>query len=112
MTLFADDAHMAWLVHSIQDLVFMNQCVQQAFKLFAELGMTVNPDKSAIIVGLRGHAGRQRIRKQQRRSQGRDVLDLGGTGKPLLIPVVTQMTYLGVVVSYGQFETIASRLPP
>ena len=74
--------------------------------------MRVNPDKSAIVIGLRGHAGRQWVRKHLRRVQGREVLDLGIPGKPLLIPKVQQMTYLGVVVSYGSFEkqTLAHRL--
>ena len=112
VTLFADDSHLAWRIQSISDLQFMNRCVVQAFKLFQELGMVVNPEKSAIIVGLRGHAGRQWIRKRQRRSQGRAVLDLGSPGAPLLIPKVSEMTYLGVVVSYGSFEkqTLAHRL--
>ena len=112
ITLFADDSHLSWEVRSVADLQFMHRCVLQVFSLLEELGMRVNPEKSAIVVGLRGHAGRQWVRKHLRRVQGREVLDLGLPGKPLLIPKVQQMTYLGVVVSYGSFEkqTLAHRL--
>ena len=94
----------SWMVNSVADLQFMNRCVLQVSALLEELGMVVTPDKSAIIVGWRGHAARQWIHTHLRRVQDREVLDLGLHGKPLLIPKVTQMTYLGVIMSYGPGE--------
>ncbi len=103
-TLFADDTHIAWTTTSVRDLQFVMTCIQHTFQVFRDFGMRVHPEKSQIIVKVRGSAAIRWVRNHQHRTATGWVLDLGSPHAPLRIPRVTQMVYLGVVVSYGSFE--------
>jgi len=51
-TLFADDTHFSWVIRDISDLKFLVRCIRVTFKTFQEFGMTLNMDKSRIVVKL------------------------------------------------------------
>ena len=103
-TLFADDSHLAWERESVNDLNQMQKMVQISFALFAELGMQVNPEKSTLIFGLRGRSLRKWVKKRLFHRQKTRLVNWGTPTEPLQIPVQDKMVYLGVVMSYQQFE--------
>ena len=49
-TLFADDTHFAWTIKTISDLKIMIKCIRATFQTFKEFGMTLNMEKSRIIL--------------------------------------------------------------
>ena len=103
-TLFADDTHLHWAVHSLSDLEFCCHCIRETFAVFRAAGMQVNSSKSALVVSLKGNAAKQWLRrKQQRTSQGRWI-SVGTPHQPLLIPREDRMVYLGIIASYQNFE--------
>ena len=104
VTLFADDSHLAWDISSVADLQFVKHCVQQTFQVFREHGMSVHPEKSQIVLRIRGRAAVNWVKQRQHRTPTGKVLDLGTPHEPIRIPVVSRMVYLGIVVSYGAFE--------
>ncbi|CAE6968473.1 unnamed protein product [Symbiodinium natans] len=53
LTIFPDDKHLHWQIESTGDLQFVCHCVQQTFRLLRQYGMTVNSDKSRLVVALR-----------------------------------------------------------
>ena len=66
--------------------------------------MKVNPSKFTIIFGIRGRAGKQWLKRRIIKKKQERYVEMGSPGKPLHIPVKQQMVYLGIAVSYGQFE--------
>ncbi|CAE7035064.1 unnamed protein product [Symbiodinium sp. CCMP2592] len=104
LTIFADDKHLAWEVTSIEELQFVCKCVQVTYRLLQDSGMQVNPEKSKIVVALRGSAAARWLRKHTQRTPEGTFLDLGTPHQPLRILQVSQIVYLGVVASYTGFE--------
>ena len=103
-TLFADDTHLHWTVHSLSDLEFCCHCIRETFAVFRAAGMQVNSSKSALVVSLKGNAAKMWLRrKQQRTPQGRWI-SVGMPHQPLLIPREDKMLYLGIIASYQNFE--------
>ena len=105
MTLYADDSHASFHIESLKDLGVALRTIRILFGLFASTGMKVNATKSCIVLGLRGSAARRWIKRHACFVEGQPALNLGVPGSPLIIPRVNHMVYLGVVVSYGKFET-------
>ena len=66
--------------------------------------MQVNPEKSKVVVALRGSAAARWLRKHSQRTPEGTFLDLGTPHQPLRIQQVSQIVYLGVVASYSGFE--------
>ena len=54
MTCFADDTHLAWRIHKLEDLALVCRTVREVFDLLADCGMVANADKSSVVLGLRG----------------------------------------------------------
>ena len=105
LTLFADDTHLAWDIHSTEDLRFCMHCIRVTFEIFAQFGMTVNPTKSQLVLRLRGSAAARWLRQHKHRGErGQVWLDVGLPHQPLKIPLVATMQYLGTIVSYHGFE--------
>ena len=103
-TLFADDSHLAWDIESVTDLNQTQRTIQITCALFAELGMQVIPEKSTLIFGLRGRSLRKWVKKKLFHRQKQRFVNLGTPNEPLQIPAQDRMVYLGVVMSYQQFE--------
>ncbi|CAE7249315.1 unnamed protein product [Symbiodinium sp. CCMP2592] len=112
LTLYADDTHASFDTDSIADIKFAFRAIQIIFEVYKSHGMKVNPNKSGIVLGVRGHAAREFL---QQHIQGKDedsCLVLGIGPSTLKIPIKKSMLYLGVCVSYGNFEleTLEHRL--
>ena len=104
VTCFADDTHLAWDIEQPSDLDFVCRSLRATFQLLKECNMVVNSDKSSVILGLRGNHAKRWIRTHIVARAGKRCLNFGIPGDPLCIPMVDSFVYLGVVVSYRQFE--------
>ncbi|CAE7235660.1 Pol, partial [Symbiodinium sp. CCMP2456] len=109
LTVFAEDKHLSWDINSIADLAFVCKCVQTTYRLLKSSGMQVNPEKSKIVIALRGSAAIRWLRKHTHRTPDGVFIDLGTPHMPLRIQQVQQLVYLGVVASYTGFELQALR---
>ena len=58
-----------------------------------------------MVLGLRGSHAKRWVRAHTVAKAGKRSLDFGVPGDPLCIPIVDRFVYLGVVVSYKQFES-------
>ena len=69
LTLFADDTHLAWGIRDARDLQFFLHCIRTTFQVFREFGMTITPDKSQLVVRLRGSAATRWLRSHKCRDK-------------------------------------------
>ena len=104
LTLYADDTHASWTVRSESDLLFVERCILAIHATFTEYGMVVNPQKSVVICSLFGRLSKQWCRNRIQKSARGYFLCVGPVHQPLRIPIQSSMVYLGVVVSYGNYE--------
>ena len=111
-TAFADDKHLAWHVETLQDLAFVCRCVSITFELLAQDGMCINPEKSRLVVSLRGSAASRWMRLHSRQTPTGVLINLGTPISPTWIPRVNSIVYLGIVASFQGFElqTLRHRL--
>ena len=112
LTLYADDTHASWVVHTQTDLEQAFQSIRLIFRMYERFGMQVNPSKSGVILGIRGLLGRCLLAGHVQGPKDNRRLVLGPPHDQLVIPVKTSMTYLGVQISYGNYEdeTLTARL--
>ena len=105
LTLYADDTHASWAIRSADDLHFLENCVLAIHDVFQFHGMMVNPPKSSIIMAMHGKLCRQWQRSKVHKTAKGSFLYVGAAQLQLRIPIHDSMVYLGIVASYGQFET-------
>ena len=104
MTLFADDSHLSWVINDVSDLQFMMRSIQVTFEVFRAYGMEVHPEKSQLVIHLRGSAGARWLKKHLQRTETGCCIEVGTPHQPIRIPKVRTMLYLGIVASYTKFE--------
>ena len=103
-TMYADDMHFAWQVSSDVHLRRALRDIGVVFDVLRSLGMQVNPAKSSLLVGLRGPlADRWLKRRAHKDRHGVRHLHHGAALQDR-IPIVSCFVYLGVVISYHNFE--------
>ncbi|CAE7364162.1 unnamed protein product [Symbiodinium sp. CCMP2592] len=106
LTLYADDTHASWLVNSLGDLRSALQAIPVIFSVYQRFGMQVNPQKSGIILGVKGLLGKSTLAPHVHGPPDARRLVLGPPHQQLIIPIKDSLTYLGVSISYGGFEDI------
>ena len=105
LTFFADDILEAWEFNCEVDLQWFVHCIQATFQILEDFGMLVNAHKSSLLIALRGHAGKQWLRARTVIHDSKPHLDLSKlAGRPLKLPIVQKITYLGIILSFGKFE--------
>ena len=105
LTFFADDILEAWDFNCEADLQWFVHCVTATFQVLENFGMLVNAHKSSLLIALRGHAGKQWLRARTVVHDSKPQLDLSKlAGRPLKLPIVQKITYLGIILSFGKFE--------
>ena len=111
-TLYADDSHASFEVSSTDDIIRSFHIIQSIFAVYREHGMCVNPLKSGVVLGVRGLKATALLHKHLQGKRDEQCLVIGFGKGELRIPVKTSMTYLGICVSYGNFEqeTLSARL--
>ncbi|CAE7815852.1 unnamed protein product [Symbiodinium sp. CCMP2592] len=104
LTIFADDKHSCWPVHSEQEL---NRALTELGLLIETIescGMTVNLGKSSVVIAMKG---RQWVRIQNQKirmwNEKRCIL-VPLRDRSLYMPVEDHMIYLGTKLSYHRFE--------
>ena len=108
LSMFADDKHICWELTSPTDLHGALQSLGQLLRLLRRFGLKVNANKSKAILHVQGK-GSERIK--------RTCIELVKDEKHLkvpifeantvtveLIPLVSQLHYMGIVLSYTSFE--------
>ena len=100
-TMFADDLLLQWEYTSLVELEHMISTIQNCFRVLASLGLQVQHRKTQLIVA---HTGRQAHRWWRMHtastSEGRFLRVPQPNQQDLRLPIVTQLTYLGIVLSY------------
>ncbi|CAE7522507.1 unnamed protein product, partial [Symbiodinium microadriaticum] len=112
LTLYADDSHASFEIHSTKDLLQSLQIIACIFDVYREHGMRVNPLKSGVVLGVRGLQATELLKKHLHGTGDKLCLVIGIGKGELRIPVKTSMQYLGICVSYDNFEqeTLTARL--
>ena len=112
LTLYADDSHASFEISSTDDIIRSMHIITCIFEVYREHGMCVNPLKSGVVLGVRGLKATGLLNKHLQGTGDKQCLVIGLGKGELRIPVKTSMTYLGICVSYGNFEqeTLSARL--
>ena len=104
VSIFADDWLLQFLIRHQADLQKLCQYVRATFEVLTEVGMTVNPTKSKIVLRLVGPRARAWIKQHVRRTDQGKVVNLSTPHAPLRLPKVSSVIYLGVEASLHGFE--------
>ena len=110
ITIFADDWLLQFLFRSVRDLARLGPNVRAAFDVLAEVGMSVNPTKSKIVLRVIGSQAKAWLKQHVRRTAKGPVVDVGLPHLPLSLPRVPSITYLGVAASLAGFEMQTCKL--
>ncbi|CAE7334464.1 unnamed protein product, partial [Symbiodinium microadriaticum] len=112
LTLYADDSHASFEISSTDDIIRSMHIIKCLFDVYREHGMCVNPLKSGVVLGVRGLKATELLNRHLQGKGDQQCLVIGLGKDELRIPVKTSMTYLGICVSYGNFEqeTLSARL--
>ena len=113
LTLFADDVLGQWSFNSEQDLTFMLQCMDAIFSVLEAFGMKVNDQKSSLIIQVKGRVATDWLKARTRTVKGvKTFVTATPQGRILYIPIVQQIKYLGIMLSYHNpaKHTVAYRL--
>lgn len=105
LTLYADDFHVAASFTSLAEFDFFHQTLGILFSTLTLMDMQLNPGKSVAILELRGSlSGAVKRRLVQQHASGA-VLKIEVPGQAdVYIPIQRSTKYLGVIISYSNFE--------
>ena len=108
-SLYADDAHFRWEFRGFSQFECVMKEVRQVLATFRRFGMRVNQDKTKAILALTG-ALRSKLSKHyiRKAGEGRHLLLSPGDPRQWL-PLEDQAEYLGIIVSYQNFEAQSVR---
>ena len=104
MTLYADDTRCAWRLQSERDLNFMIKRALAVFDVYRKYGMQINPDKSTLIIKLGGTHGARWLKQHVHVHNGKRMFMLQHGTSYVSVPISKQSKYLGIMVSYQNFE--------
>ena len=112
LTLYADDTHASFKIECLNDVRFAFRAICTIFEVYKLYGMKVNPSKSGIVLGVRGRHAKDFIQQHIQGPTDKPCLVIGIGAAALRIPIKQSMTYLGIEISYANFEqeTLVSRL--
>ena len=103
-SIFADDKHFYWSIGSCQDLHVGIQQLRHILVIIHELGMTVNFQKSLVVIMLKGRRAVSMMYKYTKWWNGGRCLILRTGDHDTYIATKDSMTYLGTILSYQNFE--------
>eukprot|EP00435_Cladocopium_sp_Y103_P031115 s475_g7.t2 len=107
--LFADDSAFGGSFTSLQELHDQLAYIGIALDLLNTMGMTISPSKSAALFALSGTSYKRVRHTLMQRRDNQEWLKICTGSTEMLIPVVTQTTYLGAVMSYQRLEDLTMR---
>ena len=105
-TMFADDLLLQWEYHSISELERMISAIQHCFQILARLGLQVQRRKTQLLVAQKGRLAHKWWKAHTASTKEGRFLRIPQQGqKDLHLPIVPQLTYLGIVLSYADVAT-------
>ncbi|CAE7383832.1 rha-1 [Symbiodinium sp. CCMP2592] len=106
LSMYADDKHAFWRVCSVSSFRRALSQLRVVIQTLREAKMEVNVGKSAVVIALKGTQAQRVLHVHTRTWNGIDSLVLRQDGQctSIYIPLAEQLPYLGVVLSYRQFE--------
>ena len=105
-TMFADDLLLQWEYHSVSELERMISAIQHCFQVLARLGLQVQHRKTQLLVAQRGRLAHKWWKSHTASTkEGRFLRIPQPNHKDLHLPIVPQLTYLGIVLSYVDAAT-------
>ena len=104
LTLFSDDTHCYWHVHSAQELERAIQQLSRVIAVLTEAGMSINFSKSAAVCGLKGKGVAAAQQRHFRWRDGALHLRLRRDTHDLFVPLGDSLEYLGITLSYHNFQ--------
>ena len=105
-TMFADDLLLQWEYHSISELERMISAIQHCFQILARLGLQVQHRKTQLLVAQKGRLAHNWWKAHTASTKEGRFLRIPQQGqKDLHLPIVPQLTYLGIVLSYADAAT-------
>ena len=110
VTAFADDFCLHSLIESMDDFSSTLTKVGAFLDLLIDAGLTINRDKTIATLKLHG-PGKVKIYKRfiKRTKDGTFICIPSRHGQPFFIRLVSQFSYLGVILSYSNFELLTVR---
>ncbi len=112
-TLFADDLMLHYAFYSREALEKFLPILARCLDILGELGLQVQHGKTQVIIAGRGRQYKLWRRRNTRKTRdGPRLILWTGKGTSLQLPIVDSATYLGIKVSYGNYEkqTLQHRL--
>ena len=105
-TMFADDLLLQWEYHSVSELERMISAIQRCFQVLARLGLQVQHRKTQLLVAQQGRLAHKWWKAHTASTkEGRFLRIPQPNHKDLHLPIVPQLTYLGIVLSYVDAAT-------
>ena len=105
ITLYADDIHIGVTFTSLEELCQLQQYLGLIFHTLHRMKLQINPNKSVAIFELRGSQGRRLRQRFVRADSTGESFKIEVPGEGLqYIPIHKSTKYLGIVISYHQFE--------
>ena len=110
VTAFADDFCLHSLIESMDDFSNTLTKVGAFLDLLIDAGLTINRDKTIATLKLHG-PGKAKIYKRfiKRTKDGTFICIPSRHGQPFFTRLVSQFSYLGVILSYSNFELLTVR---
>ena len=105
ITVYADDFHIGAVFTSYDEFRTLQKYLGIIFLALQNLDMQINPQKSVILFELRGTQGRRLRRRFVRTDHAGECFKIEVPGDTTLhIPIQKSTKYLGVIISYTNFE--------
>ena len=109
LTAFADDFHVQWQFWQPRDFHNAIGQIPRVLHTLREAGMEIALDKTAILLAIKGRAAPALLKDFTTKVQGHRCLTIPYLQETIRIPIKTSHPYLGVHISYQNFELITMR---
>ena len=111
-SIFADDTLGYWDIRSTGDMRKAIREVGCLFSVFQQLGLTIDIEKSGVMLAITGVDKYAMLRACTNQWKGKTQLRVPIEGGDIYVPLDDELLYLGVVLSYSRFEhaTVQHRL--
>ncbi|CAL1162120.1 unnamed protein product [Cladocopium goreaui] len=105
ITIYADDCHLGACFSNLEEFLELHRIIGMVFSTFSLMDMHINPNKSVAIMELKGSQSGWIRRQFICKRQDADCLKITVPEySDVHIPISQTAKYLGVVISYGNFE--------
>ena len=103
-TSYADDFHLMWEFTKAQEFRQACAVIPKLLSCLHSFGMEVSLDKTVALLAIKGPAAEALLQKFTKTVKGAKVLRLFQAGGELTLPLRREHDYLGVKISYHQYE--------